>query len=57
MITVRIGVQNRLAWGSIRVKGSTPRIEHQITTLRPRRSPTGPPIRVPAATAPRKMNR
>ena len=35
MTTVRIGVQNRFAWGSSRVNGSTPKIEHQITTLRP----------------------
>src|SRR6185437_6800058 len=35
-------------------KGATPRIENQITYLRPKRSPTGPPIIVPAATAKRK---
>ena len=34
-------------------RGSTP----QITVLRPIRSPTGPPISVPAATAPRNTKR
>ena len=55
--TVRIAVQNRLAWGSAKVKGNTPRIENQITNLRPKRSPTGPPIKAPAATAPENKNR
>src|ERR1035441_924920 len=31
MITVRISVQNRLAYGKASVKGRTPRMEHQIT--------------------------
>jgi len=35
----------------------TPRIEHQMTYLRPMRSPIGPPIRVPAAVEPRKKKR
>src|SRR5579864_2047577 len=55
--TLRMLVQNRLAYGSSSVNGSTPRMEYQITTLRPMRSPTGPPKNVPAATAPRKMKR
>ncbi|KAI1696743.1 hypothetical protein Ddc_20162 [Ditylenchus destructor] len=38
-------------------KGATPRKDTQITALRPIRSPTGPPAKVPAATAARKMNR
>src|ERR1700685_1341967 len=37
MITLRISVQNKFAYGRIRVNGSTPRIEHQITLLRPMR--------------------
>ncbi len=43
--------------GSSRVKGSTPRIEPQITFRRPIRSPSGPPTSVPTATAPRKTKR
>ena len=54
--TVSTAVQNRFAYGSISVNGSTPRIETQITALKPIRSPTGPPARVPAATAPRNTN-
>ena len=50
-------VQNRLACGSIRAKGAAPRIEIQITSLRPMRSPIGPPTKVPTATAPRNRNR
>ena len=37
--------------GQRRVNGSTPRIDHQITRRVPIRSPIGPPITVPAATA------
>ena len=55
--TLSTPVQNRFTWGSARVNGSTPRMEHQITSLRPKRSPTGPPMIVPAATAPRNTNR
>src|SRR6266853_1101388 len=51
--TLKIPVQNKFAYGSSSVNGSTPKIEYQITTLRPIRSPTGPPKNVPAATAPR----
>src|SRR5687768_17076155 len=36
-------VQNRLAYGSNTENGNTPRIDHQITRLRPIASPTGPP--------------
>ena len=44
-------VQNRFACGSSSVNGSTPRIENQMTYLRPMRSPMGPPTSVPTATA------
>ncbi len=54
---VNVVVQNRPTCGSASANGATPRIEPQITGLRPMRSPTGPPIRVPAAEAARKMNR
>ena len=54
MTTVSTLVQNRFACGSSSVNGSTPRIETQITYLRPKRSPIGPPTSVPSATAPRK---
>ena len=57
MTTVRIGVQNRFAYGSISVNGKTPRIDPQITCLRPKRSPIGPPRIVPTPAARRKMNR
>src|SRR5712671_2354673 len=55
--TLKIPVQNKFAYGSINVNGNTPRIEYQITTLRPMRSPTGPPKNVPAATAPKNANK
>src|SRR5882672_2296905 len=55
--TLKIPVQNKFAYGSISVNGKTPRIEYQITTLRPMRSPTGPPKNVPAATAPKNANK
>ncbi len=55
--TVSTAVQNRLACGSSSVNGATPRIDTQITTLRPKRSPIGPPAMVPAATENRKRNR
>ena len=45
MTTVSTPVQNRFAYGRARVNGSTPRIENQITGLRPNRSPTGPPTK------------
>ena len=54
---VNTGVQKRLACGNSSVNGRTPRIEPQITYLRPKRSPIGPPRMVPAATAPRNTNR
>jgi hypothetical protein len=38
------------------VKGSTPRIENQMTNLAPNRSPIGPPRNTPIAEAPRKTN-
>ena len=43
--------------GRASVTGATPRIEPQITRLRPMRSPIGPPTIVPTAVAARKTNR
>ena len=57
MAMARPAVQNRFANGKASAKGATPRNDTQITALRPMRSPTGPPAKVPAATAARKMNR
>ena len=57
MIAESATVQPKEACGSMSVNGSTPRIEIQITGLRPMRSPIGPPMKVPAATAPRNTNR
>jgi len=57
MMTERMPVQRRLAKGSIRVKGATPRTENQMMYFRPKRSPSGPPIRVPKATEMRKRRR
>ena len=55
--TVSTGVQKRLACGRSSVNGKTPRIEPQITYLRPNRSPRYPPTMVPAATENRKRKR
>ena len=55
--TASTSVQNRLTNGSARLSGSTPRIEIHRIGLRPIRSPIGPPISVPTATAPRNRNR
>ncbi|CAM5504404.1 hypothetical protein RLIN73S_06208 [Rhodanobacter lindaniclasticus] len=49
--TLRPTVHASPTCGSNRVNGAMPRMENQITCLRPMRSPSGPPIRVPAATA------
>ena len=57
IVIVSTTVQNRFAYGSARVNGSTPRIENQITYLRPIQSPIGPPASVPVANAPRYTNR
>ena len=57
MITVIGPVQNRSTCGNSRVNGRVPRIENQMTYLRPKRSPSGPPATVPTATAARKANR
>ena len=46
-------VQNRFAYGNASVNGRTPRIENQMTNLRPNRSPSAPPTTVPTATAAR----
>ncbi len=50
-------VSARPQWGMARLKGAVPRIEIQITGLRPQRSPTGPPTSVPTAVAKRKTKR
>src|SRR5690606_9726540 len=42
--TLSTTVQNKLAYGIARLKGAAPRIENQITYLRPYRSPNGPPM-------------
>ena len=55
--TVSMPVQNRLACGSISANGSAPRIENQITGLRPMRSPIGPPSRCRPPTRPGTANR
>ncbi|MND05025.1 hypothetical protein D3C83_255840 [compost metagenome] len=39
------------------MKGTTPRIENQITNFAPNRSPIGPPMITPAADAPSRMKR
>ena len=44
-------------YGRASVNGSTPRIENQMTYLRPNRSPSGPPAKVPTATAARNTKR
>ncbi len=57
MTIVSAVVQNRSACGSSSANGATPRIENQITGLRPMRSPSGPPTSVPSADANKKTNR
>ena len=57
MGTLSTPVQNRFACGSTSVNGRMPRIENQMTYLRPMRSPIGPPANVPTATAARNTNR
>ena len=57
MNTLKTVVHKRFAWGSNKVKGATPSIENQMTYLRPKRSPIGPPSKVPAAVANKKMNK
>ena len=44
-------------YGSIRVNGAAPSIDHQITNFLPNLSPSDPPASVPAATAARKINK
>ncbi len=56
MTTERIPVHRRFACGRRIANGRTPRIDTQITALRPTRSPIGPPKKVPAATAARNTN-
>ena len=57
LIALRTPVQKRLAYGRTRLNGSTPRIETQMTYLRPSLSPSGPPKNVPTAVAARNTNR
>ncbi len=57
MRKLRIIVQPIPTYGRTSVNGATPRIEIQITRLRPMRSPIGPPSIVPAAVANRNTNR
>ena len=54
MGTVRITVHTSPTCGRTSVKGRMPRIEAQMMYLRPKRSPSGPPISVPAANENRK---
>src|SRR5579863_9841090 len=55
--TVKTAVQKRFACGSSKVNGATPRIENQITYFLPKRSPNGPPSKVPDATENVNMKR
>src|SRR4026208_1831074 len=55
--TASTPVQNRLTCGRSSAKGSAPRIENHMTGMRPTRSPTAPPARVPSTMPPRKGNR
>ncbi len=57
MMKLKIPVHNRPTCGSSIEKGATPRMENQMTRLRPTRSPIGPPKSVPRAEARRKQNR
>ena len=50
-------VHARLTCGSASENGATPRMLAQMTILRPKRSPIGPPATVPAAIAARNTNR
>lgn len=55
--TTKTPVQNKFAWGNNSANGATPKIDAQITYLRPILSPIGPPNKVPAATANKNTNR
>jgi hypothetical protein len=57
MGTINIPVQKILAYGSNKENGAVPKIENQITYLRPNLSPKGPPIIVPHATEKRNTNK
>ena len=54
---LRIIVHTSPACGINKLKGAVPRIDPQITYLRPILSPTGPPINVPMAVATRNTNK
>ena len=55
--TARMPVQNKLACGRSSAKGKAPRIENHMTGMRPTRSPTAPPARVPTTMPARNANR
>lgn len=55
--TIKIPVQNKLAYGNKIEKGAVPKIENHITYFRPNLSPKGPPIIVPHATEKRNTNK
>ena len=57
MSTLKAAVNARPTCGSSSVNGATPRIENQMTRLRPTRSPTGPPMSPPSATESRNRNK
>ena len=50
-------VHAKVACGISKLKGAAPKIEAQITYLRPTRSPIGPPSNVQIAVATRKINK
>ena len=54
---LRILAHSRLACGISNLNGAAPKIEAQITYLRPTRSPIGPPSNVPIAVAIKKINK
>jgi hypothetical protein len=53
---VRTMVKVRLAWAMSRANEDEPRMDAQMTYLRPMRSPTGPPMRAPATVETIKPN-
>ena len=55
--TIKTPVQNKLACGKSNANGAAPKIETQITYLRPILSPMGPPNKVPAATENKNTNK
>ena len=49
IITLSATVHSKFAYGIASANGAEPKIDHQITSLRPYLSPTGPPTSVPNA--------